>query len=292
MGARVSGALIAVLLVLLGYRSVFSVPQGDSALLTRFGRTAATEYGPGLHLKAPIDQVRRFDRRIITRTYTGESFLTSDQQALNVEFLLRWRTGDVPLFYRSTGGDLDVTAQRLADLARDRLKSAVAHEPLAAVARTARGGLDAAGFGQLRAAARTFGVDLVDLQLQRIDLTDAAANAVYQRMEQHLDTQAEQLNAAGTLQAAQIRTAAERKRADILADATRQSQHIRAVADARAAAIYAQAYGRNPELADFTQSLQAYRKVIGHEGDILLVTPQGEFFKYLRSASGTTSAAQ
>ncbi len=291
MGARLSGAVIAVLLVVLGYRSVFSVPQGETVLLTRFGRIGATEYGPGLHLKAPVDQVHRFDRRVITHTYTGESFLTSDQQALTVEFFLRWRTGDVPLFYRSTGGDLDVAAQRLADLARDRLKNAVAHEPLAAVTRNARGGLDDAGFAQLRDAARTFGVDLVDLQLQRIDLTDEAANAIYQRMEQQLTAQAQQLNAAGTLQASQIRTAAERKRADILADATGQVQHIRAVADERAATIYAQAYGRNPELADFTQSLQAYRKVIGHEGDILVITPQGEFFKYLRSASGTAATA-
>lgn len=292
MGARLSGALIAVLLVVLGYRSVFSVPQDETVLLTRFGQIQATEYAPGLHLKSPVDQVHRFDRRIITHSYPGESFLTSDQQALSVEFSLRWRTADVPLFYRSTGGDLDVAAQRLADLARDRLKNAVAREPLAAVASAARGGLDAAGFEQLRAAARAFGVDVVDLQLQRIDLTDEAATAVYQRMEQHLTAQAQELDASGTLQADQIRTTAERKRADILADATRQSQHIRAVADGHAAAIYAQAYGRNPELAAFTESLQAYRKVIGQNGDILVITPQGEFFKYLRSASGTAAAGQ
>ncbi len=289
---RLTGALIAVVVVVLGYCSVFSVPQSGTALLTRFGRLEAGSYAPGLHLKVPFDQVQRFDRRIITHTYPADSFLTSDQQALSVEFFVRWRAGDLPLFFRSTGGDVDVAGQRLADLTRDRLKSVVAREPLSAVATSARGGLDAAGFEQLRSAARAFGVDVVDLQLQRIDLTDEAADAVYQRMEEQLTTHTQQLDASNTLQADQIRSAAERRRADILADATRESQHIRSAADARAAQIYAQAYGHDPELAAFTQSLQAYRDSLGREGDILVITPQGEFFKYLRSAAGTSTVAR
>lgn len=292
MVKRLTGALLAVVVLVLGYRSLFSVPQGETALLTRFGQLEPGSFAPGLHLKVPIDHVQRFDRRIITHTYTGDSFLTSDQQALNVEFFMRWRIVDFPRFYRSTGGDVDVAGQRLADLARDRLKSAVARETLATVATTARGGLDEARFEQLRGAVRDLGVEVVDLQLQRIDLTDAAADAVYQRMEAQIATDAQQLEASSTLQAEQIRSAAERKRADILADATRQAQHIRAAADAQAATIYAQAYGRNPELAAFTQSLKAYRDSLGREGDILVITPQGEFFKYLRSAAGTSSAAR
>lgn len=292
MAKRLTVALLIVALFVLGYRSVFSVPQGQAALLTRFGQLEPGSYAPGLHLKLPIDEVQRFDRRIITHTYTGDSFLTSDQQALNVEFFVRWRVDDIPRFYRTTGGDVDVAGQRLADLARDRLKSAVARKTLAAVATAARGGLDQAGFEQLSGAVRALGIELVDLQLQRIDLTDAAADAVYQRMEEQITTNTQQLDASGTLQADQIRSAAERKRADILADATRQAQHIRATADARAAMLYAQAYGRNPELAAFTQSLKAYRDSLGREGDILVITPQGDFFKYLRSAAGTSSAAR
>jgi membrane protease subunit HflC len=290
MAARLTAALLAAVAVVLGYCSVFGVPQNDTALLTRFGRLEAGSYAPGLHLKAPFDRVHRFDQRVITHTYAGDSLLTSDQQALGVEFFVRWRMADVALFYRSTGGDVELAGQRLADLAREQLKNAVARESLAAVATRARGGMDDAGFEQLRGAARALGVDVVDLQLQRIDLTDEAADAVYQRMEQQLTDRAQQLDAGSTLQADQIRSGAERKRADILADATRQSQHIRATADARAAAIYAQAYGHNPELAAFTQSLQAYKDALGREGDILIITPQGEFFKYLRSASGTPAA--
>jgi membrane protease subunit HflC len=272
-------------------RSLFSVAQGQIALCTRLGQLESGSYGPGLHWKAPLDQVHRFDQRLTTRTYPGESVLTSDQRALSVDFLLRYRLADVDAFYRSTGGDEDVAAQRLADMTRDRLKTSIAGETLARVQAAQWGGLSQQGFQELSAAAQGLGLTLVDLQLQRIDLSDQSATAAYQHMEQAFSTRAQQLDASGTLQADQIRTDGERKRADVLADATRQAQHIRDDADARAAALYARSYGKNPELAAFTQSLAAYKSSLGHEGDVLVITPEGDFFKYLRSPSGRASSA-
>ena len=143
-----------------------------------------------------------------------------------------------------------------------------------------------AGFDDIGARGRELGLDLVDVQLQRIDLTDDVANAVYQRMQQSLIAQAQQLRASGIAEAEKIRADAERKRADILADATREAQRMRGEADARAAAAYARAYGRNPEFAAFYRSMQAYKNTLGREGDILVIAPEGEFFKYLHSASG------
>jgi membrane protease subunit HflC len=289
MSARLGATLLLVLLALAGlvaWRSVYVVGQGQSVLCTRLGRLDGGPLGPGLHVVSPLDQVHRFDQRIVTRTYAGESFLTAGQQPLEMDFYLKWRVRDVPLFYQTTSGDEGVAAQRLADLARDRLKNAVAHETLGQISRSARAGLGNAGLAALRADAGQFGLDLIDLQVQRIDLPDDAASAVYQRMEQAFTVQARQQDASGTLQAESIRAEADRKRADILADATRQAQQIRAQADARAAAIYAQAYGKNPEFAAFTQSLQAYRSSLGREGDILVITPQGDFFKYLQSPTG------
>jgi modulator of FtsH protease HflC len=285
-GLWVLGVLIVALL--LG-RSLFTVGQGDVAVCTRLGQLEPGAYGPGLHWKSPLDRVHRFDERLTTRTYPGESFLTSDQRTLSVDFLLRYRLADAPAFYQSAGGDEDVAAQRLADLTRDRLKAAVAHETLATVQSAGRGGLSAEGLQALRAAAQGMGMELVDLQLQRIDLSDQATSAVYQRMEQGFSARAQQLDASGTLQADQIRADGERKRADLLADATRQAQHIRADADARAAALYARSYGKNPELAAFTQSLAAYKSSLGHEGDVLVITPEGDFFKYLQNPSGRAS---
>ena len=279
-------AIVLLIAVVLLASSLFSVPQGQVALCTRLGQLQTGTYGPGLHWKAPLDRVHRFDQRVTTRTYPGESFLTSDQRTLSIDFLLRYRLSDADAFYRGTGGDEDIAAQRLADMARDRLKTMIAGETLAAVQATERGGLSEQGFQALNATAQGMGLTLVDLQLQRIDLSDQAASAVYQHMEQAFNARAQQLDASGTLQADQIRADGEHKRADLLADATRQAQRIRDDADARAAALYARSYGRNPELAAFMQSLTAYKSSLGHEGDVLVITPEGDFFKYLRSPSG------
>lgn len=291
--ARRLGLWLLTLLVaaLLLDGSLFRVSQGSVAVCTRLGQLEPATYGPGLHWKLPLDRVHRFDERLTTRTYPGESFLISDQRTLSVDFLLRYRLTDIGSFYQSTGGDEDVAAQRLADLARDRLKATVARETLSMLQSQPRGGLSADGFATLQAAARSLGLELVDLQLQHIDLSDQAASAVYQHMEQTFSERAQQLNATGTLQADQIRAAGERKRAELLANATLQAQHIRSDADARAATLYARSYGKNPELAAFTQSLTAYKSSLEHAGDVLVITPEGDFFKYLRSPSGRESAA-
>ena len=286
MRARLAVALLVAIAGLLAWRSAFIVDQTQSALCTRFGRIESQEYGPGVHMKSPLDQVRRFDRRIVTRAYAGDSFLTADQKPLNIDFYLKWRLLDARDYYQATGGDEDMAALRLADLVSGSLKTAVAREPLAAVAASARGGLTDAEFARLRSTARELGVDLLDVQLQRVDLTDDAVNAVYQRMEQSFNTQAQQSRTDAASEADKIRADADLKRAQILADATREAQHQRGQADAHAAQIYAQAYGRNPDLAAMYDSLQAYKNTIGREGDIVVVTPQGEFFKYLHSANG------
>jgi len=286
MGARLLMALGVALLALLLWRSVFIVDEGEVALATRFGQLHGAQYGPGLHLKSPMDEVHVFDRRILTRAYPGESFLTHDQKALSIDFYIKWQLLDAARFFRTTGGDEDMAALRLADIVRDRLKSAVAAQPLTQVIADARGTLSDEGFSQIGAAAREFGIELIDLKLQRVDLSDDVAAAVYQRMQQSQIAQAQQLRASGLADAEKIRADAERKRADILADATREAQRIRGEADARASAAYARAYAHNPEFAAFYRSMQAYKDTLGRDGDILVIVPEGEFFKYLHSASG------
>jgi membrane protease subunit HflC len=129
-------------------------------------------------------------------------------------------------------------------------------------------------------------VELVDVQLQRIELPEEVANAVYQRMQQSLTMQAQQLRTQGSADADKIRADADRKSAGIKADATRDAQRLRGEADAAASAAYARAYGANPEFAAFSRTLQAYKSSLGREGDVLVISPEGEFFKYLHSASG------
>jgi modulator of FtsH protease HflC len=286
MGPRLLISLGVALLALLLWRSVFIVNEGELALGTRFGRVDGGQYGPGLHFKSPLDEEHVFDRRILTRSYPGESFLTRDQKALSVDFYVKWQLLDAARFMQASSGDADMAGLHLADIVRDKLKTAVAGQPLSKVIADVRGTLSDAAFNDIAASAREFGIKLIDLQLQRIDLTDDVATAVYQRMQQSQIAQAQQLRASGTADAEKIRADAERKRADVLADATREAQHIRGEADARAAAAYARAYARNPEFAAFYRSMQAYKNTLGLEGDILVIAPEGDFFKYLHGAGG------
>ncbi|HXL97993.1 MAG TPA: protease modulator HflC [Steroidobacteraceae bacterium] len=286
MAARLLIALGVALATLLLWRSCYIINEGEIALRTRFGQIDGAQYSPGLHLKSPLDEVHILDRRILTRAYPGERFLTRDQKALSVDFYVKWQLLDAARFFQATGADEDMAGLRLADIIRDRLKSAVAGQPLTKVISDPRGTLSDAGFNDIGAAAGELGVQLIDVQLQRIDLTDDVAAAVYQRMQQSQIAQAQQQRASGVADAAKIRADAERKRAEILADATREGQRIRGEADARAGAAYAKAYARNPEFAAFYRSMQAYKNTLGRDGDILVIAPEGEFFKYLHSASG------
>jgi membrane protease subunit HflC len=286
MGTRSLTSVVMVLAALLLWRCVLIVDEGESALRFRFGQVAGPACGPGLHFKSPLDEVRTFDHRVMSKLISGESFLTRDQKALNVDFYVKWRLLDALRFDQATGGDEDMAALRLADQVRDRLKSAVAGQPLSAVIANARATLSTAAFTELQTAAAALGLDLIDVQIHRIDLTDDVASSVYQRMQQGLIAKAQQLRASGNAEAEKIRADADRKRAEILADATRDSQHLRGEADSQAAAAYARAYGRNPEFAAFYRSMQAYKNTLGRDGDILVISPEGEFFKYLHSANG------
>ena len=286
MNLRTLYAVLLLALAGLLWRSAFTVDETEVALLSRFGQVQPGQYGAGLHFKLPVDSVLRFDRRLLTRAFPGESFTTQDQKSISVDFYEKWRLVDAAVFYQATGGDQDVTAQRLADVVREQLKSALAQQPLAALIGDIKLVGEVRTSAAVASAAQRLGVQVVDLELQRIDLSDELANAAYQRMQQSLATQAQQIRSQSLTEADRIRADAERRRAQILADGTREAQRVRAEADLAAANTYAKAYGSNPEFAAFYRSLQAYKNTLGRDGDILVLSPEGEFFKYLHSASG------
>jgi membrane protease subunit HflC len=286
MYRRIFGALAILLVAVVLWRSVFAVDENEAALLTRFGQVQPGDYTAGAHLKSPFDEVHKFDRRLMTRTYQGEAFLSQDQKALTIDFYLKWRLLDPARYFQATGGDEDAAAARLADMVRERIKAAVAAQPLATVIAGTNLTDDTLQASALRAPSARLGVELVDARLQRVDLPDEFANSVYQRMQQSLTAQAQQLRTQGTAEADKIRADAEHARAQTLADAIREAQRVRGEADAAAAGAYARAYGANAEFAAFYRSLQAYKNSLGRDGDILVIAPEGEFFKYLHSASG------
>jgi membrane protease subunit HflC len=284
MNARPLIGLAILIAVALCWRSIFIVDESEVAL-SRVGEGAPVTYGAGLHLKSPFATVHIFDRRLITRAYAGESFLSQDEKPLTVGFYIRWRLVDPARYLSATGGDEDTVATRLAELVRARIRESLAAAPLAADIGARPNGA-AVHADALRTAAQLLGVELVDVQLQRIELPDEVASAVYQRMQQGLTSQAQQLRTQGSADADRIRADADRNSAEIKADATRDSQRVRGEADAAASAAYARAYGANPEFAAFSRTLQAYKSSLGREGDVLVISPEGEFFKYLHSASG------
>jgi membrane protease subunit HflC len=286
MNARTLYLVLLLGIAGLAWRSVFDVDETEVALLSRFNQVQPAQYAPGLHLRLPIDAVLRFDRRVITRAFPGESFLTQDQKSISVDFYLKWRLVDAAAFYQATGGDEDVVAQRLGDAVREQLKSAIAQQPLASMIEDMKLVAAVRASGAAGGAAQRLGVELADLQLQRIDLSDELNSAVFQRMQQSLAAQAQQLRSQSVAEADRIRADAERRRAQVLADGTREAQRVRGEADLAAANAYSKAYGANPEFAAFYRSLQAYKNTLGRDGDILVLSPEGEFFKYLHSASG------
>jgi membrane protease subunit HflC len=263
--------------------SAFTVGENQFAVRTRFGQVQEIYSSPGLHWCWPFERAARVDRRVLSQRLQGETFLTSEQQGLVVDIGLSWAVRDVATFLRSTGGDEQAASARLADAVRSELKAAYAQQTLAQILAAPLGGVSAGIMGRLRSVATGLGIDMFDARVKRIDPTDEVANAIYSRMQAAYAAQTKQLRAESIADGERIRAEAERNRAEILAAANRDAQRLRGEADAQAAAIYARSYGANPEFAAFYRSLQAYRAALGREGDILVIEPEGEFYKYLRN---------
>ena len=273
-------ALLALLLL-----SLFTVSESEFAVRTRFGRVQDGSYAPGLHWCWPFERIARVERRVLSQRLQGESFLGSEQQGLVVDIDLSWRVRDPKAYLRSGAGDEQTVTARLVDAVRSELKAVYAQQPLAQIIAEPRGGLSPPVMARLKPVADGLGIEVVDARVKRIDPTDEVVNAIYGRMQAAYTAQTRQVRAESTAEAERLRAEAERNRAEILAAANRDAQRLRGEGDARAAAIYARSYGVNPEFAAFYRTLQAYRTALGREGDILVIEPDGEFFKYLHSPS-------
>ena len=285
MSSRAMTALIVVVAVLVvGTSSLFTVQQTQLAIRTQFGEIMGSDYGPGLHFKWPfIDQVARFERRVVTQNYAGETFLTNENRGLLVDFYIKWRVADAAKYFRATGGNEEAAGQRLADIVKDGIKNAVAQRTLREVVTAERAAVTGEMIGRASSSVDEFGIELVDVRLQRIDLPDDVAARVYETMKQNFERQARQLRGEGEKDSQRIKAEADRKRTEILSAAARDALRIRGEGDATATVTYAKAYERNPEVYAFYRSLQAYRNSVGKEGDVLVVSPDSEFFKYFKN---------
>jgi modulator of FtsH protease HflC len=274
--------LLLTVLAVFASLSLFTVSETELAISTEFGAVTGTHYAPGLHVKWPWDVITRFDRRILSQTYNGETFLTNDNRGLIVDFYVKWRVKDAVLYYTATGGREQLAGERLADMVKDGIKSVVAQRTLQQIVSAERAAVTGEMFGQASRSAAGLGVELVDVRVQRIDLPDDVAARVYESMKQTFARIAGRLRAEGQSANTGVKAAADRQRTEILADAERDALRIRGEGDAAATQIYSRAYSKDPEFYAFYRSLQAYERSLGKDGDLLVLTPDGEFFKYLK----------
>jgi membrane protease subunit HflC len=277
-------AVVAAFLVAL---STFTVRETELALKLRFGEIVRADYPPGLHLMMPmVNTIRKFERRILTRNYPSEQFLTSEGKILRIDFYIKWRIADAATYYTATaGGSEDIAAARLASIVKDGIKGVIARRTIQQVVAAERAEFTGEILKIADANARGLGLQLVDVRVKKIDLPEEVSESVFSRMRQDFDRQAKRLRAEGDESAEKLRAEADRQRTEILAEAYRESEIIRGEGDAVSAEIYAKAYSRNPEFYAFHRSLQAYRDSLGTDSDVLVISSDSEFFKYLKRAT-------
>ncbi len=286
---RLGVAVIAAVLVLLGLSSVFVVNEGQSALLLQFGRIVRTDYQPGLHVKLPlVQQVVKFDKRILSLDAPPERYFTSEKKSVNVDFYVKWRIADNAMYYRATGGDELQAVQRLTPIIKDALRFEFNARTLQELISGGRKDITERVRQQTDVAARkNLGLAVVDVRIKRIDLPDEVSESVYKRMRAERLQLANELRYTGQEAAAKIQADADRQAQVLKADANRDAAKVRGDGDAQAAAIYAQAYSQDPEFFAFYRSMAAYRKSFEDGKSVLVLKPTDPFLKYFSDPSTT-----
>ncbi len=289
MNSRLSlVVIVAVVLLLLLSNSLYVIKETERAVKLRFGEFVQDDIPPGLHFKVPfVNQVRKFDARILTLDTPTESFFTVERKRLLVDSYVKWRIVDVGAFYRATGGSEDLTNSRLSTRVNDGLRNQFGTLTLNEVVSGERDTLMETIQRRIDADAReSLGIEVIDVRVKRIDLPDEVSEQVYRRMTAEREKEARDLRAQGLEQGERIRADADRQQIVIEANAYREAEQLRGVGDAQATAIYANAFERDPEFYAFTRSLNAYMSAFRDKGDVLLLDPDSDFFRYLNSSSG------
>ncbi|MGR9115457.1 MAG: protease modulator HflC [Gammaproteobacteria bacterium] len=267
--------------LILGSMSVFYVGESEKTIKFRLGEIVESDYRPGLHFKLPfINNVSAFDARVLTLDAKSERFLTSEKKNVIVDSFVKWRIGDVGLFYTTMGGDEYQTNLRLDQIMKDAMRGEFGLRTIKELVSEDRGDLRQVLMAKLSPVAREYGIELVDIRIKRIDLPDEVSNSVYRRMEAERERVAREFRSQGAESAEQISAQADKEREIILANAYRESEKIRGRGDAKAAEIYAASYGKNEEFYAFHRSLNAYQASFENTTDTMVLEPKSDFFKY------------
>lgn len=279
----IAGAVILVAL-LVGSSALYIVDIRDRAILLRLGEMVETDVPPGLHLKIPfLDSARMFDGRLQTLDIPPERFLTQEKKNLIVDFYVKWRIDDVARYYRATGGNEFVAAQRLEQIVKDGLRSEFGRRTVQEAVSGDRFALTETMTGLASRQSSELGVEVKEVRIKRMDLPNEVSSSVFARMEAERARTARELRAEGEEAAEGVRADADRQREVMLAEAYRDAERLRGEGDRLAAEIFAKAHRTAPEFYDFYRSLQAYREALGSGDTTMVLSTDGDFFDYFRS---------
>jgi len=274
--------VLAILFAILLSSSLYTVKETQVALKLRLGEIVSIENEPGLKFKTPfVNNVVRFDKRIQTLDSAAESFLTVEKKNVVVDSFVKWRIVDTQKFYISTGGVMAQANLRLAQNNQDALRSEFSKRTIIEVISDEREAIMASVKAKLKAIAEDeYGIEVVDVRIKRIELSQEVRNSVYSRMETERKGLANKYRSEGAEEAEKLQAFADKERTIILANAYRDSEKIRGEGDAISASNYAKAYSQDSEFYSFYRSLESYKKSFSEQGDILVLNPDSEFFRH------------
>ena len=283
-GISFAGTALSVVLVVLGL-SIFTVDQRQHAIIFQLGEVKEVITEPGLYFKWPLIQnVRYFDKRILTLdSNEPERFITSEKKNVLVDSFVKWRITDPQLYYVSVAGDEARARTRLSQTVNAGLREEFGKRTVHDVVSGERDKIMEQMREKADLDARKIGVQIVDVRVKRVDLPTEVSESVYRRMEAERKRVANELRSEGSAEAEKIRADADRQREVIVAEAYRDAQKTKGEGDAKAASTYAAAFNQNPEFYAFYRSLEAYRNSFKGRSDVIVVEPNSDFFKYMKS---------
>jgi len=261
--------------------ALYTVSETETAIKLRLGEIVSVEKEPGLKFKTPfVNNVVKFDDRVQTLDAPSERFLTGEKKNVIVDSYVKWRIIDAEKFYKSTGGNLARTSNRLAQIIKTGLKSEFSKRTIADVVSGERSEIMTSIAKLAKKDIGAFGIEIIDVRIKRIDLSQEVSNSVYRRMQAERNRVAKEFRSKGAEEAEIIQAAADKKRTIILANAYRDSEIIRGEGDAISASNYAQAYSQNSDFYSFYRSLESYKKSFSGQNDVMVLNPNTEFFRH------------
>lgn len=293
---RIVGILIGLIILLLLYGSIYTVQEGQQAMLLQLGNIVTNPKtkqpdisGPGLHFKWPlINSVRLFDTRLQTLDIKSSRIVTAEQQDVIVDYYVKWRINDLPLYYTRTSGNAMQASALLEQQINDNLRALFGRYKINDVVSNDRTTIMDYLSKLANDNARSLGISVIDVRIKRIDLPDEVRNAVLERMRAERERAATNNRFTGKAQAEAIRAKADADATITIASAKTQAAEIRSIGDAQAAKIYADAYNQNPAFYQFYRSLEAYKKIFANnQNNMLILKPDSEFFKYFNNENGS-----